>query len=189
MSASVPLRCKCRKQAATSLRCARCSVPICPDCSIVAPAGMLCKECTHGRKSSLYQVGALSLAKSYPITLLASVFGGWLFATFLQMGPFSLFIGFLYGLGVGEVGLRVTNRKRGREMEVMAGVCALLGVIGGYALWLGAAYLSHPHSPDLAESGYIQQPSLLMMSTFLSPWTYVAVGLVVFGAINRVRNI
>src|SRR5476651_635259 len=97
MTSSTPMRCKCRKQAITGLRCSRCFVPICPDCSRPAPVGMLCSDCARGKPSHLYQLDPRSFAAAIPVTLAAALFGGWLMASVRGLGFFAMFIGYLYG--------------------------------------------------------------------------------------------
>src|ERR1051325_2194451 len=104
MTTDLPLRCKCRRQAVTSLRCSRCSVPICPDCSTPAPVGMLCRECASNKKTRLYQVSAGSLTVAIPACLLTATFGGWLLSDLIGgFGFYRLLLGFVYGLVVAEV--------------------------------------------------------------------------------------
>lgn len=175
MSTSLPLRCKCRRQAETSLRCARCSVPICPDCSVVAPAGMLCRGCAHGAPSRLFQVSPQGLGRGYLVTLGAGLFFGWLLMGVVRgFGFFSLWGAFLYGLGIGEIALRVTGRKRGRQMEIMAGVCAAVGVLGGW-------FLALPSHAQPLPPGYTV--------TFLDPWNILILIIATVSAVSRIRNL
>src|SRR5438067_2335725 len=170
MTTSGPLRCKCRKQAVTSLRCSRCFVPICPDCSRPAPVGMLCRDCARGKPSHLYQVDPKSFAFAIPVTLIAGLFGGWLMATVRGIGFFSLFAGFLYGMAVGEIALRLTGRKRGLPIELLAGGCVLAGLIGGLAIQLlieSSTLSAHPYPP-----GEGMDAAALAFSYFLNPWIY-----------------
>ena len=175
MTTSLPLRCKCRRQAVTSLRCSRCNVPICPDCSVVFPVGMVCRECGSNKKSRLYQVSAGSMALAIPACLLTATFGGWLLTgTFGGFGYFGMVLGFLYGYLIAEVALRITGRKRGLVMEILAGGSAFLGILAG---WLITAALNPMpgHPPFVAH--------------FTNPWSYVLLSIAVFGAVNRIRNI
>ncbi|HLK55005.1 MAG TPA: hypothetical protein VKU00_00485 [Chthonomonadaceae bacterium] len=175
MTATQPLRCKCRRQAVTSLRCSRCSVPICPDCSIPAAVGMLCRECASNKKSRLYQVSAGSMALAIPACLLAAAFGGWLLTSIgMGFGFFGIAFGFLYGLAIAEIALRITGRKRGLTMEILAGGSAFLGIIAGWLI----TDSTHP----LFNHAYF----LWHLS---NPWSYVLLGVAIFGAVNRIRNI
>lgn len=173
---SIPTRCQCRRKAVTTLRCARCSVPICPDCSRVAPAGMLCRECSSGKWSPLFQVSVGSLTQAYAACLAVGILGGWLLLHMLGgFGFFRLWGALLYGLAVAEVALRVTGRKRGSQMEILAGVCAGVGLAGGWlisGLFYGSAF------------------TLDWWLSFLqNPWHYLLAGVAVVAAVGRVRNL
>lgn len=86
---------------------------------------MLCRTCGNPRHSPLYKVEATSLAKAYAACLgLGLLYGALALPLFAGFGFIGLWIGFLYGGGLAEVGLRVAGRKRGLAMEIMAGVCA-----------------------------------------------------------------
>ena len=188
MTSTAPVRCKCRKQAVTGLRCSRCFVPICPDCSRPAPVGMLCGECARGKPSHLYQVDPKRFAVAIPVTLAAALFGGWLMATVRGLAFFGMFAGFLYGMAVGEIALRLTNRKRGLQMEIMAGCCVLLGLVGGHAIHLLVAISTFSGAP-LAPGAEAMDPSYLVLRVLLDPWMYVTFAVSVFGAVSRIRNI
>ncbi len=130
-NASLPLRCKCRRKAVTSLRCSRCSVPICPDCSTVAPVGMLCSGCGNMRNAPVFQMDAGSTALAALATLAVAAVGGWLLSS-IQFGIFNLLLAFLLGLAVAETAMRVTGRKRGPRMEALVGTCTALGILIGH---------------------------------------------------------
>ena len=187
MSTTTPLRCKCRKQAVTSLRCSRCSVPICPDCSRPAPVGMLCRECASNKKSRLYQVSAGSFALAALAALAAAAVGGWILTSpdFPMGGFFELVLGFALGTGVGEVALRVTGRRRGLKMDIMGGPCAGAGLLIGYAF----NWVQNPMPPErvaLSSSEYASMLHLGMPYLF-SPMVLLTIGVIVFGAVNRIR--
>lgn len=168
------MRCKCRRQAITSLRCSRCSVPICPDCSRVAPVGHLCRECASNKKSRLYQVSAGSLVLAFLACSAVAAFGGWLVVSAFRWGIFGILAAFIYGMGVAEVALRVTGRKRGLKMEILAGTCALLGIVVG--LLLTSLRYAGPEGGGL-------------YALFFDPWLYAQAIVAVFGAVNHTRNI
>ncbi len=134
MSDTTPLRCHCRRHAETGLRCARCNVPICPDCSVPFAVGMICRDCARANRSPLYQVKAGSLMLGYAVSFAVAIPAGWLLQSMLGFGFFMLWGAFLYGLLVAEVALRVTGRKRGLQMEIMAGAASLGGLLAGWLL-------------------------------------------------------
>lgn len=173
MTTSFPLRCQCRRHAETSLRCSRCSVPICPDCSIVAPVGMICRGCAHGGKNLLHQVRPGSFALAVVACLAASLFGGWIIAAHaLGYGFIGLWAGFIFGMGIGEIALRVTGRKRGPAMEILAGTSVVLGILGG----VGIDFLLHPETA-------------IFLFHLTNPLTYAMLILATVAAVGRIRNI
>lgn len=174
MSASYPLRCKCRRQAPTGLRCNRCNVPICPDCSIVAPVGMMCRGCARGGKSRLYEVSPGSLGLAFLACLAVGSFGGWIMAFFgFGLGFMGLWAAFVYGLLVAETALRVTGRKRGTIMEILVGVCVALGLIIGLGI-------QSTFSPEMGR---------LLLYYLKSPFLYLSVGIAIVSAVGRIRSL
>lgn len=149
---------------------------------------MLCRDCARGTPSHLYQVDPKSFAIAIPATLAAALFGGWLMATVSHLGFFGAFIGLIYGMVVGEIALRLTGRKRGLLIELMAGGCVFAGLLGGMAIHTLAAMATVPagaYGPD----GDPMTATTLLLRLVLDPWIYVTIGVAVFGAISRVRNI
>jgi hypothetical protein len=137
---------------------------------------MLCRECSSSRRSPLFQVSAGSLATASLVCLGVAVFGGWLLASVGGgFGFFSLWFGFLYGLAIAEVALRITGRKRGPQMEILAGTCAVLGIVAGWAL----SALVHG-GPD---------PGTALLAHLFNPWSYLLIGLAAVSAVSRIRYI
>ncbi len=135
------LRCSCRKHAPTNLRCSRCSVPVCPDCSSYHTIGNLCKNCAKGNRDSNYKISPGSYAVTFAAMLGASSLLGWLLASLAHFG-FMLILwgGLLHGMGVAEVGLRVSGRKRGESVQAATGAAIVLGSIIG--VWITTALQS-----------------------------------------------
>jgi hypothetical protein len=148
---------------------------------------MLCRDCARGKPSHLYQVDPKSFAIAIPVTLIAALFGGWLMATIRGIGFFGLFAGFLYGMAVGEIALRLTGRKRGLPIELLAGVSVLVGLLGGHAI----QFLIETSS--LSAHTYVDAEPMtaaaLAIGYFMNPWMYVSAGVAIFGAVSRIRNI
>ena len=102
----------------------------------------------------------------------ASLFGGWIItAQVLGYGFMGLWVAFFFGIGIGEIALRITGRKRGLAMEILAGASVVLGMIGGFAIDL----LLHPESAI----GF----------HLMNPMTYAMLLLATVSAVGRVRNI
>ena len=134
---------------------------------------MICKNCARGGKNLLHQVSPGSFALAAAACLAASLFGGW-FIVFhaLGYGFMSLWVGFLFGIGIGEIALRITGRKRGFAMELLAGGSVVLGIAGG----VGIEFLLHPETANI---GY----------HLTSPLTYVMLVIATVSAVGRIRNI
>ena len=173
MTTSFSPRCQCRRKAETSLSCSRCDTPICPDCSVVAPVGMICRNCARGGKNLLHQVSPGRFAAAAAACLAASLFGGWILASHvIGYGFMGLWAAFLFGIGIGEIALRITGRKRGLAMEILAGASVALGIFGG----IGIDILLHPYPATI---GFL----------FMNPMTYALLILATVSAVGRIRNI
>ena len=134
MPVNIPLRCKCRRQAITSLRCARCSVLICPDCAVITPAGMICKPCSNPNVM-LHDVSIGIYAKSWVITFVVALVVGYAhWFIFTQMAFFGYLIAWFAGIGIAEIAKKISDRRRGTKMEIMAGVCTFVGFLIPYCL-------------------------------------------------------
>ena len=120
-------------------------------------------------------MSAGSLAVAIIVGLAVSTFGGWLITSheFRVGGLFELVFGFFFGTGVGEVVLRVTGRKRGTKMEVLAGCVVVAGLVIGHAI-------------NSIIDGIPETTSFFSL-LFLNPMALVMYGVSAFGAVNRVR--
>lgn len=74
---------------------------------------------------------------------------------------------------MGEVVLRVTARKRGIKMELLAGGVAGIGVVLGRVIQLAA----HGHL----------DPAMVIARTIADPMALLLIGVAVYGAVNRIR--
>jgi hypothetical protein len=136
---------------------------------------MLCRECGSSKKSPLFQVSIQSLLLAYLVCLGVAVFGGWLLRELPVFGFFALWGALFYGMVVAEVALRVTGRKRGTQMEILVGVCSVLGLLGGRLL----QFLSY------------RIPGGAVVFSLLPTdiWFYLMAAVAVFAAISRIRYI
>lgn len=186
-----PLRCHCRLKAETHLRCSRCNVPICPNCSVVAPAGSLCKSCATGHSRGLASLDPQTFAKTVAVALAAGIVGGWLIVNFgLGFGLFGLWFAFLYGGGVAEAALRASGRKRGTIMEFISVGGVVAGLLCG--AWLAArSYAAHaygvpPPDFDVIEPVVVRPPIDIILS---NPLFWVHGAIAVFSAVSRIRYV
>ncbi len=171
-----PLRCKCRRQSETSLRCSRCSVPICPDCSHMYSVGMLCRECMRGGKASrLYELSPSALGKTLAVCLPVGVLMGWLVASMSGFGMMaSIWGGLFQGLAVSEAGLRASGRKLGWKIETVVGVCVVVGLVAGWAL------------TGLRVDAPLSE---LLIERLLNPWSWATLIFATVVGVARFRNI
>ncbi|NNJ10976.1 hypothetical protein EKD04_011595 [Chloroflexales bacterium ZM16-3] len=115
----------------TGLRCTSCDRPICAECVRPAAVGQLCPECARSRRPVNYQVAASDLIISGAITLvygfLTSIAAGIVFG---MIGFFGLLLAIFLGPTIGELLVRLlerVNRKRGRSVQIVVGLCYGLG--------------------------------------------------------------
>lgn len=135
---------------------------------------MLCRQCASPRNIALFQVSAGQIGAAFGAALIVGVLVGWLLVSVgMGFGFFALWGAILYGGLIAEVALRVTGRKRGLEMEIVAGICAGLGILGGWFL-----DMLRYQAPDGAG------PALLFPT---SPWFYAMAVLAVMAAVGRIR--
>ena len=156
----------------TRLACGRCERFICPRCMIQTPVGSRCNDCARVRKAPVFDVSAtqylLAAAAAVGLGGLLGVVGAILR---LEFGNFPFVTGILAaGIGylLGEAVSRVTNRKRGLGLSVIAGV----GVAVAFAVAMAVVQLRPiTYRYDFLDIGF----ALLFL------------GLAVYIAISRVR--
>ena len=102
------------------------------------------------------------------VALAAGMLGSWVFM--YGLGFYTLFLSFAYGYAVGEAVLRVANRKRGRKVEIIAGLAIVVGAFGAQVVTGGTGH------------GFQNLMVLLPSPIFLA-----AVAISVVSAISRIR--
>lgn len=116
----------------TSLRCYKCSKPICSECTVKTPVGYLCPDCYREAEDAFFNAKPtdylLALIVALPISLLA----GFLVTQFGR-GFFFIIIMFFVGGFIGGVIGRVTKRviggRRGRYIPHLVAACVIIGVL------------------------------------------------------------
>ncbi len=138
--AAIPY-CERHPDTETELRCGRCDVEICPRCMIHAPGGIRCPDCAQMRRPPMYELETSHYLRAGGVALLGAVAVGVASALLLPprpVGGLLLFvIALLAGMGAATLLARafdaVTNRKRGRALQMMAAgaivVAALLRLL------------------------------------------------------------
>lgn len=168
------MKCSRHPNVETYVRCGKCETPVCPDCFVMGPAGIRCRDCASLRSSPLYQVPPRLILLGLLAGLAVGVGGGYLLASASGMAFFLLWGGLLYGGFVGEVVLRVTGRKRGITVEAAAGICTAVGAIAGFAFW----WLTNGGGNDMGGLVYFLTHN---------PFYLASVGLALFSAVSRIR--
>jgi hypothetical protein len=123
------LRCARHPNTETVLRCGRCETPICPKCQIQTPVGARCPTCAQVKRfATVLKPREMALAIGYGVG--AAAIGTIIFLYVPFLGPLISFA--IIGFGVGEAVSIGGNRKRAKEM----GVIAVGSLIVGFAVGL-----------------------------------------------------
>lgn len=115
----------------TGLRCGRCDTPICPRCVVMTDVGARCPDCAPRRKLPQFEVGFVWLVRAALAAAVAGAATGALWgAVFPDFGGFLvLAIGAGIGYCVGESVSVATNRKAGRQLQVIAAGGAVIAYL------------------------------------------------------------
>jgi hypothetical protein len=151
----------------TGITCPTCGKPICPDCMVVTPVGMKCRECGLQRGGTLFQVGFGRLM----LAGLVAVVAGAIAALLGEVGFLVIFIGMAYGYGAGTAIMKSAGMKRGRKMEIVTGVGMVLGALAFKLL------------PLLVGGAPIE----VCLMSLVNPWFIVAVAVATACAVSKVR--
>jgi len=165
----------------TMLRCSKCSKPICTRCVIQTPVGGRCRECANLQRLPIYQVGAGSLLKALVVgTAVAFVVGGLI----LNVGGFFLlFLAFIPGIAVAEAINWATRHKRGREVQVVAGVSLAVGTILGGATLGSLLALFQVSAGEELFAYYL----MILAYRALDPWAWIFIVFAIMSAAVRLR--
>lgn len=121
----------------TVLRCGTCGTPICPRCLVQTPVGAKCPTCAKVSKLPTFNVTPVFFARAMTAALVAGIGIGLLWAFALgstRFGLFAIFAGIILGTVMAEAVSLSANRKRGLGLQI----CAALGVILAYLVFLAA---------------------------------------------------
>ncbi|HJX37703.1 MAG TPA: B-box zinc finger protein [Anaerolineae bacterium] len=121
----------------TLLRCGKCGRPICTQCAVRHPVGLRCPDCAQLRKVPTYDVPAPYYLRALSAGLGASLLTGviaQLLPLFVPVFFLNFFMALAAGAFVGEAISRVTRRKRGRGLQVVAGISVIVGSVGATVL-------------------------------------------------------
>jgi hypothetical protein len=116
----------------TTLRCNRCSKPICTRCAVSTPVGYRCKDCIQEQQeifySALWYDYVLAAVVTIPLSAVASLI-------ISGIGWLTIFVAPFVGGIVAEAVRLVTRKRRGRWLPLIVSLAmiagALLVVAGG----------------------------------------------------------
>jgi hypothetical protein len=110
----------------TRLRCSRCGKPICPKCAVRTPVGMRCPDCAGVRGLPTYRTDSSTLLKSaiagFAVAILVGAILGYL-------PDWNFYLTLVLGFGVAESMARLSNEKRGLDLQVVGWVAVGLGLV------------------------------------------------------------
>ncbi len=139
MPEPITLRCARHPKVETTLRCNRCGKPICPRCLVQTPVGARCKECAQLRRLPIFEVSPLHYVRAILTGGGLGIGLGILWALLGASVPFGyLLIPLGIGFAIGEGISLAVNRKRGRGLQIVAGLCVLASFVvsGAIRSWL-----------------------------------------------------
>ena len=110
----------------TRLRCSKCGTPICPRCAVETPVGFRCPECAAVRGLPTYRTDRSTLVKSALIGIGAALVVGVLWGIF---PAWNFYLALALGCGVAETTAWAAKYKRGRDLQVVAITCVVLGLV------------------------------------------------------------
>lgn len=168
--------CEVHPDRETSLRCNKCGRLMCPDCAVSTPVGYRCKQCVRQHDDKFFTAGQ----NDYIIIGAVSAIGSAIAAAIVQQiaipALFLIFVAIPLGGGIAELGLRLTQRRRGRQS---ANIAAAAIVIGGL---VGAV------ANMMMQYGAIL-PFDLMIRVMMSNYSVlILIGITAFFAYSRLRG-
>ena len=126
------MRCATHTEVETSLRCAKCSKPICPKCMVQTPVGARCPDCARVYKLPTYSVSTQHYLKAAGTGLGMAVACGIVWGLVMGLVPFyylNLLLAAGVGYAIGEVVSLSVNRKRGKGLAAIAGIAVVMGYL------------------------------------------------------------
>jgi hypothetical protein len=117
MTEETPLFCINHPNVETRLRCNRCGNPICPKCAVRTPVGFRCPQCVKAQQAVFYTASTVDYIIAAVVSLALSL-PAYLIIT--RLGWFVFFLAPAAGIGIAEAVRRLTGRRRGRWIWLVA---------------------------------------------------------------------
>lgn len=108
----------------TSLRCNRCSDPICPECAVLTPTGYRCRKCVRGQQKVYTTARWWDYPLAFGVAALLGFAGSYLASL---LGFFTLFVAPIAGVIIAEAVRWVVRKHRGRALFQVATAGAIAG--------------------------------------------------------------
>lgn len=157
------VRCARHRGVETALRCGKCETPICPRCLVSTPVGARCPACAKVKRFA-FLAKPKDLAWGGGLGLGVALLGGVLVTAIPFLGLIGLAI---LGFAVGEAVSVGANRKRARELGLLAIACLVIGFT--LSPVLGAILAGRPPSLSLVLGS--------VLGVFLTPMLLVGLAL------------
>jgi hypothetical protein len=110
----------------TTLRCNRCSKPICTRCAVSTPVGYRCKECIREQQETFYSTlwydYVLAAVVTIPLAAVASLI-------ISGIGWLTIFVAPFVGGIIAEAVRLVTGRRRGRWLPLVVSLAMIAGAL------------------------------------------------------------
>lgn len=118
----------------TGLRCNKCERYMCAECAVLTPVGYRCRECVREHEDRFFSGTPLDYVIVFAtgLVLTAAALGLMFVVGVLGWLLFVIILSIPLGGAVGETGLRLTKRRRGRY----SGYVAAAGVVAGGAVFM-----------------------------------------------------
>jgi hypothetical protein len=121
--AAEPVYCARHPRVETSLRCNRCSKPICSRCAQLTPVGYRCPDCIREREDVFFNATPADYILAGVVGLILGVVFGVIVP---WIGFFALFVAPAAGAVTGKLILWITGRRRGRWLPLATTVIFVL---------------------------------------------------------------
>jgi len=155
------VKCSRHPDVETNLTCGRCGTPICPKCLVQTPVGSRCPKCAGIKKLPTFTITPMQYVKALGVGLVMAIALGIVWTVLRDIIPFlSLLLAIGMGYTMGEVISRSVNRKRGRWLQLIGGLC------------IAFSYMVVVYSDG---------------SRILGLWDLLALGLAIFITVGRLR--
>ncbi len=153
----------------TAVSCSNCERPICTDCMVYTPVGIKCPECARLPRSAIVRMRPDRAARAVLAALGVGAAMGVGIVILQDVGLFfALILGWLIGIGMGEVVLAASGRYRAPATGLIAAGGCIWAYAVPYLLYYGADFGAVARSASLV-------------------WVAIGAGIACYVAYNRTQ--